>query len=461
MTGSQSTPLDGWIAVVLAAGRGTRMRSSVPKVLHPVCGRPMVRLVLDTVREAGFRDVIVVTSAADDAVARALGDSARVAVQPEPLGTGHAALVARAAAGEAPQVMILNADVPLLTVRTLRELAQRHEQSGAVLTFLTAYLDDPTGYGRVIRRDGRVAAVVEDSETDSATRGVPEVNAGLYAASTDWLWPALEGLQPGPRGERYLTSLVGVAVERDESVRTHQVAESTEVQQVNTRAELARAEAMMRERIRRALMDGGVTLIDPATTYVDVGVRVGEDTTLLPGVHLLGDTAVGGGCRIGPNAVLRDMQVDDGCEIGGATLEGSTLAAAVSVGPYSHVRPGSRLDSGVYLGNYVEVKASAIGPRTQVGHFAYVGDAEVGADVNIGAGTVTCNFDGTDKHCTRIGDGAFIGSDSMLIAPVEVGAGARTAAGSVVTEDVAPGTLVMGAPARVRGVPAPADGQEA
>ena len=461
MTGSQPTPLDGWIAVILAAGRGTRMRSSTPKVLHPVCGRPMVRLVLDTVREAGFRDIVVVTSAEEDAVARAVDDSARVAVQSEPLGTGHAALAARAAAGETPQVMILNADVPLLTVRTLRELAQRHEQSGAVFTFLTAYLDDPTGYGRVIRRDGRVTAVVEDSDTDSATRGVPEVNAGLYAASAGWLWPALEGLEPGPRGERYLTSLVSLAVQRDEGVQTQQVTESTEVQQVNTRAELARVETMMRERVRAALMEGGVTLIDPSTTYVDVGVRVGEDTTLLPGVHLLGDTTVGGGCRIGPNAVLRDMEVGDRCEIGGATLEGSKLASAVSVGPYSHVRPGSRIDSGAYLGNYVEVKASVIGARTQVGHFAYLGDAEVGADVNIGAGTVTCNFDGTDKHCTRIGDGAFIGSDSMLIAPVEVGAGARTAAGSVVTEDVAPGTLVMGAPARVRGAPAPAEGREA
>ncbi len=461
MTGSQSTPLDGWIAVILAAGRGTRMRSSMPKVLHPVCGRPMVRLVLDTVREAGFRDIVVVTSAGDDAVARALGDSARVAVQPEPLGTGHAALAARSAAGEAPQVMILNGFVPLLSVRTLRELAQHHEQSGAVFNFLTAHLDDPTGYGRVIRRDGRVTGVVEESETDSVTRDAAEVNAGLYAASAGWLWPALDGLEPGPRGERYLTSLVSLAAERDDGVQTQQVTESTEVQQVNTRGELARVETIMRERVREALMDGGVTLIDPATTYVDVGVRVGEDTTLLPGVHLLGDTTVGGGCRIGPNAVLRDMQVGDDCEIDGSTLEGSTLASAVSVGPYSHVRPGSRIDSGAHLGNYVEVKASAIGPRTKVGHFAYLGDAEVGADVNIGAGTVTCNYDGTAKHCTRIGDGAFIGSDSMLIAPVEVGAGARTAAGSVVTEDVAPHTLVMGVPARVRSASAPAGEEEA
>jgi bifunctional UDP-N-acetylglucosamine pyrophosphorylase / glucosamine-1-phosphate N-acetyltransferase len=444
------TSLDGWVAVVLAAGRGTRMRSSLPKVLHPVAGRPMVRLVTDTLREAGFRDVVVVTSAVDDAVATAVEGQARIAVQSEPLGTGHAALAARVAVGEASRLLILNADLPLLTVRTLREMIERHEQSDAVLTFLTAYLDDPTGYGRVVRRNGRVAGIVEETETDTATRGEPEVNAGLYAAEAAWLWPVLDALEAGPRGERYLTDVIGQAVDRLERVQTYQVVESSEVQQVNTRVDLARAEALMRERVRRSLMLDGVTLVDPGSTYVDVGVRVAPDTTILPGVHLIGKTVIGEGSRIGPNAVLRDTVVGAGCTIDASTIEGSTVAAGVTIGPYCHLRPGADIGVDVHLGNYVEVKGSRIGPRTQVGHFSYIGDAEIGADVNVGAGTVTVNYDGKEKHRTRVGDGAFIGSDSMLIAPVEIGDGARTAAGSVVTKNVAAGATVVGVPARPR-----------
>ena len=442
------------MAVILAAGRGTRMRSSVPKVLHPVAGRPMVRLVCDAAREAGVRELVVVTPDESGAVAQTvraeLQPPARVAVQDEALGSGDAALAARAAAGEAPRVLILNADLPLLTARTLRELVGRHEQNGAVLTFLTAYLDDPTGYGRVLRRNGRVHGIVEETEIDASTRGEPEVNAGLYAADAGWLWPALAQLAPGPHGERYLTDVIGAAVASGERVQSYQVTESAEVQQVNTRIELARAEQLMRERVRQRLMLGGVTLVDPQTTYVDVGVEVGADTTLQPDVHLLGATTIGERCAIGPAAVLRDVRIGDGCEIGSSTLEGSTLASGVTVGPYCHVRPGSTLEREVHLGNYAEVKATRVGARTRMGHFSYLGDADVGSDVNIGAGAVTCNFDGEAKHRTVIGDGAFIGSNTMLIAPIEVGARARTAAGAVVTSAVPAGTLVVGAPARVR-----------
>ncbi len=414
----------------------------------------MVRLVCDAAREAGFRELVLVTAEADGPVTRSVSpdlrsSDVRIATQPEPLGTGDAALAARPQVGEAPKVMIVNADLPLISARTLREVAERHDAADVPLTILTAYLDDPTGYGRVLRRDGRVRGVVEESETDASTRGEPEVNAGLYAAEAEWLWPLLERIQPGPRGECYLTDVIGLAVEREDGVQTCQVTDSAEVQQVNTRLDLAHAEQIMRERVRRRLMLDGVTLVDPATTYVDVGVEVGPDTTLLPGVHLLGDTSVGSGCRIGPAAVLRDTEVGDGCEIGASTLEGATLAAGVAVGPYCHLRPGSTIEEDVHLGNYVEVKASRVGARTRVGHFSYVGDADVGSDVNIGAGAVTCNYDGHEKHRTRIGDRAFIGSDSMLVAPVAIGEGARTAAGAVVTRDVPPGALVVGAPARV------------
>lgn len=453
MTRPEPPPLDGWLAIVLAAGRGTRMRSKLPKVLHPVAGRPMMLHVCDTVRSAGIERIVVVTADADGEVAevvRSQVPGAVVAPQGEPLGTGHAALAARAAAGEASHLLILNADLPLITERTVRELAQRHLSEGAALTFLTAYLEDPTGYGRVRRQNGRIHGIVEESDADAVTRGQPEVNAGLYAAEAEWLWPVLAALEPSPRGEVYLTDAIARAVAHPRGAEAYQVVESSEVQQVNTRVELARAEQIMRERIRRRVMLEGVTLVDPATTYIDAGVSIGEDTTLLPGVHLLGGTRVGRGCRIGPSAVVRDSVIGDGCEIGMSTLEGSELGEGVSVGPYSHLRPGARIEAGVRLGNYVEVKASRVGARTRVGHFSYIGDADVGTDANIGAGTVTANYDGTAKHQTTIGDRAFIGSNSVLRAPVSVGDDARTGAGAVVTHDVPAGSLVVGAPARIR-----------
>jgi len=443
----------GWVAVVLAAGRGTRMRSRLPKVLHPVAGRSMVRHVCEAVRAAGCEQIVVVTADAHDEVAEAVRASIPgvvIAAQGEPLGTGHAALASRIAAGAASRVLILNGDLPLLTERTVRELVQRHDASTSMLTFLTAFLGDPTGYGRVMRRMGKVVGIVEETETDATTRGTPEVNVGLYAANAEWLWPTLSAVAPSPRGEIYLTDIIARAVEHPEGAQAYTIVKSAEAQQVNTRVELSRAEQLMRERIRERLMLDGVTLIDPSTTYIDAGVTVGEDTTLLPGVHILGESQIGGGCRIGPGAVLRDMRIGERCEIGGSTLEGSSLGDDVTVGPYSHVRPGSTIEAEVHLGNYAEVKASRIGARTQVGHFSYIGDSDVGCDVNIGAGTITANYDGVDKHRTVIGDGAFIGSDSVLVAPVTVGAKARTAAGAVVTHDVEAGTLVLGVPARVR-----------
>ena len=445
---------DGWTAIVLAAGRGTRMRSRTPKVLHPVAGRPMLRLVADALDAAGFDRLVVVTAADDDEVAAAARPHAAIAVQDAPLGTGHAVLAARDAASDASRVLIVNGDLPLLTSETLASLADAHCASPGALTFLTAEVDDPTGYGRVIRADdadGRVAAIVEESDADDSTRTVREVNVGVYAAEAAWLWSALDALPPSPSGEIYFTDAVRTAAASGCGVRAHRLRDADEARQVNTRAEQAAADGLMRDRIRAALMANGVTLVGPESIYVDAGVEVGADTTLLPGTHLLGDTAIGGGCEIGPNAVLRDMRVGDGCTIGGSTLEGSTLGDGVEVGAYCRVRPGSVIEAGAHLGTYAEVKASRIGARTRIGHFSYTGDADVGTDVNIGAGAVTANYDGESKHRTEIGDGAFIGSDTMLVAPVRVGARARTAAGAVVTRDVPDGASAIGAPARLRG----------
>ena len=451
MTATRSAPsLDGWTAIVLAAGRGTRMHSALPKVLHPVAGVPMVRHVAGAARDAGFEHIVAVVAPGGEAIAEAAGAGVAAAIQTEPLGTGHAALAGVTAAEGASTIAIVNADLPLLTAETLAAAAHRHREAGALLTLVTAALADPTGYGRIARRDGRVHAIVEEANTDAATRAIAEVNVGLYIASADWLRSTLEALEPSAGGELYLTDVIARAVASEATVETYALPDTNEAQQVNDRVELARAEASMRDRVRRSLMRSGVTIIDPASTFVDAAVEVGQDTTLLPGVHLLGTTSLGRSCRIGPNAVLRDVAAGDRVEVGSSTIEESTLEDGVDVGPYCHLRPGSTIERDVHLGNYVEVKASRIGARTQIGHFSYVGDADVGQAVNIGAGTVTANYDGDRKHRTEIGDGAFIGVDSMLVAPVTVGAGARTAAGAVVTNDVPPGAMVMGVPARLR-----------
>jgi bifunctional UDP-N-acetylglucosamine pyrophosphorylase/glucosamine-1-phosphate N-acetyltransferase len=445
--------LEGWTAVVLAGGPGTRMRSALPKVLHPVAGVPMVRLVCDLFREAGCRDLIVVASAAArDAIAAAAGD-ARIVVQETPRGTGHATLAARdlvSAAGQ-DRILLAHADMPLLTVRTLLELAGRHLASGRHMSFLTAYLDDPRGYARVLRRNGRVQGIVQEADLPAAMRGQPEVNAGLYAADVDWLFQTLAGLSADDGDEMLLGSLIEHAVEAG-GVEVYQVAESVEVQQVNDRIQLAAAERVLRDRMRRRLMLEGVTLLDPPSTFIDAGVEVAPDTTLLPGVHLLGQTRIGAGCRIGPNAIIRDSQVAANVEIGASTIEEASIAEGVTIGPYCHLRPGAVIERDVHLGNYVEVKASRIGERTQVGHFSYIGDATVGADVNFAAGSITANYDepSQTKHRTEIGDGASVGSGTVLIAPVRIGKGARTAGGSVVTRDVPDGALVMGVPAKPR-----------
>lgn len=445
--------LAGWSAIVLAPGDGGRMQSATPAVLHPVAGVAMVRLVCDLLRQAGCTRMAVVAGASPEAIAAAVG--AGIPIVAEPAGTPEqrgpvaAALAAREAVGDHGNVLILRADMPLLSMRTLLELAGRHLAASKVLTFVTAYLTDPHGYGRIARRDGKVQGIVRERDLTGAMRGQPEVNAGLYAADAQWLWSVLPLLEPNGNGETSLGDLVARAAARG-GVDAYQVSESLEVQQVADREQLARADRIMRDRIRERLLRAGVTLMDPPTIYVDAGVEVGIDTTLLPGTHLLGATRIGAGCRIGPQAVLRDMVVGDGCEIGGSTLEGSTLAEGVTVGPYCHVRPGSTIERDVHLGNYAEVKASRIGARTAVGHFCYLGDADVGSDVNVGAGSITANYDGERKHRTVIGDGVHLGSDTVMVAPVVLGAGSRTAAGAVVVDDVPAGATVMGVPARVR-----------
>ena len=441
--------LDSWTAIVLAAGQGKRMRSSQPKVLHPIAGRPLVRYVVDAAREAGFGRCVVV-GAGGAGVHEALGDAVTYAEQPRPLGTGDAVACAREAAGAAEHVLVLNGDVPLITPETLARLARTHEAQHADLTFLTALVDEAGEYGCVERDgEGRVIAVVESPERDAGAEGPAEVNSGQYCFRGSWLWPRLASIEKAASGEQYLTSLVMTAVQEGAALQPVLAGDSDEVRGINDRVQLSEAEALMRRRINRRHMLAGVSFVDAATAYIDADVTIGGDTIIEPNTHLRGATVVGEGCRIGPDTTLRDATLGDRCTIVSSTIEEATLEGDIEAGPYSHLRPGAYLCAGVHIGNFAEVKNARLGRGVKMGHFSYVGDADVGDETNIGAGTITCNYDGQTKHRTVIGRGAFIGSDTMLVAPVTIGDGARTGAGSVVTKDVPAGALAAGAPARV------------
>jgi bifunctional UDP-N-acetylglucosamine pyrophosphorylase/glucosamine-1-phosphate N-acetyltransferase len=440
-----------WTAVVLAAGRGKRMRSSLPKVLHPLAGRPMGRFALEAAREAGLGRCVAVIPADGAELRAALGEDARYAVQAEPMGTGHALAQAEAAARDAEQLLVLNGDVPLITPETLVRLTRAHEEQGADVTFLAAQVEDAGEYG-LVQRDGagRILGLVEAAERHGPMEGPVEINSGQYCFRAAWLWPRLSRLPRSASGEYYLTSLIAMAVDEGAAVQSL-AAEADEVRGINDRVQLAEAEAALRKRINRRHMLAGVTLIDPATTYIDADVAIAQDTVIEPNTYVRGTTVVGRDCRIGPGSLLRDARVGDRCRIIASSIEEATLEDEVELGPYSHLRPGAHLCAGVHVGNFAEVKDARLGRGVKMGHFSYIGNAEVGDETNIGAGTITCNFDGEVKHRTIIGRRAFIGSDTMLVAPVTIGDGARTGAGSVVTKDVPPGAVAVGAPARIVG----------
>jgi bifunctional UDP-N-acetylglucosamine pyrophosphorylase / glucosamine-1-phosphate N-acetyltransferase len=449
-----------WVAIILAAGQGTRMRSRLPKVAHKIAGRPIVRHVVECARAAGVDQCVVVVSGGEDAAAvrAAAGDDVRFAVQDQQHGTGHAVEQAREAAGDADCVLILNGDVPLVQPASLRRLMAAVAADDAPhpaapdLALLTA-LVPVEAYGVLnLTPDMRITAINETKGSEGIDRAESQyINSGQYAVRARWLWPRLARIAPAANGERYLTALAAMAHDEGNAGVAVVAEAPIEVRGINDRVHLAEAESAMRDRIRRGHMLNGVTMMDPASTFIDAGVGIGQDTTIEANTHLQGATTVGEACVIGPGAVIRDSTIGDRCVVRQSTIEESTLEAEIDVGPYSHLRPGSYLCSRVHIGNFAEVKASRLGRGTKMGHFSYIGDAEVGDDVNIGAGTITANYDGTKKSRTVIDDGAFIGSDTMLVAPVRIGRGARTAAGSVVTKDVPDGMMAIGSPARIRG----------
>ncbi len=437
--------------VILAAGQGTRMKSKTPKVLHLVAGQPMIQHVLNSAAQFEGSRVVVVVGHGADAVRQRLGSQVEFVVQEQQLGTGHAVLQASPLLqGRCTAVLVLSGDMPLLSAETVRSLVETHTTSQATLTMLTTIVDgDAMGFGRIVRDgQGHVQAIVEEADATPEQLAIRELNCGLYCFDSSWLWEHLPQLPVSAKGEYYLTDLVRMAVEEERRIDSVLLRDCEEAVGINTRVQLAAAEAAMRGRLCRALMLSGVTIVDPASTYIDVGVSVGQDTVIYPNTYLHGNTAIGTDCLIGPNTIVRDSTVGDACRIEASVVEGAVIERGVSVGPFGHLRSGAHLAEGVHMGNFGEVKNSYLGPGVKMGHFSYVGDATIGRDVNIAAGTITCNYDGEKKHRTVIDEGAFVGSDTMLVAPVHIGAHARIGAGSVVTHDVPAGSTVYGVPAR-------------
>ena len=432
----------------MAAGKGTRMKSRTPKVLHQLCGRSMFEHVLAAVQGAGADAIVAVVSPELRDPLGAMG--VPTVVQEPQNGTGHAMQLAMAAlpAGDG-QVLVASGDMPLVPAQVLRSVVDGREKAGAPLALLSARVPLPTNFGRVIRDGGRVTRIVENVDATDAERRIDEVNTGVYCFDEAALRRHLTGLRPdNAQGELYLTDCIAAIVREGGAVEAVLCEDARSVIGVNNRVDLAAARAVLQGRILESLMLSGVTIVDPAATYVDVDTQVGNDSVIFPNTHLCGKTRIGTGCRIGPNALLENATVGDGVHIWYSIVRDSAVAAGGSVGPFAHLRMGADAGEGTKIGNFVELKNTRMSKGAKAQHLAYLGDAEIGEEANIGAGTITCNWDGKNKNRTHIGKKAFIGSNSSLVAPITIGDEALTGAGAVVIRDVPAGERVVGNPAK-------------
>lgn len=431
-------------AVILAAGKGTRMKSKAPKVLHEICGSSMLSYVLESVAAAGVEQQIVVVGFGAELVSQEVAGKGQVVLQAEQLGTAHALLQARPLLKEfSGQLLVLCGDTPLIEPDTLKRLVESHRAAGSVATVLTAMVEDPTGYGRVIRDvQGQVKRIVEQKDASPEEIKVQEINTGIYCFESAGLFEDLEKVTPAnAQGEYYLTDIIKTCAAEGRSIGAVLLVDQAEAAGVNDRVQLAEVERVIRSRVLVELMKSGVTVVDPQSTFIDRGVRIGRDTTIYPFTFIEGNTTVGEDCVIGPDTRLVNSVVGSGVTIQNSIVLESYIQDRCSIGPFSYLRPETRLGQDVKVGDFVEIKKSDIGNGSKVPHLAYVGDATVGMKVNIGAGTITCNYDGQKKWPTHIGDRAFIGSNTNLVAPVKIGAGATTGAGSTITRDVPDGAL--------------------
>ncbi len=422
------------------------MKSKLYKVLHPVVGKPMVGHVVDTLNHINTTRTLVVVGYGAEAVQAYLGDRVEYALQAEQLGTGHAVLQAKDALGsEEGMTIVICGDTPLISEETLRSMIQLHQESGASATILTAKLDNPFGYGRIIRGvDGRVARIVEQKDCTAEEAAVKEMNTGTYIFDNKTLFEALGSVtNNNNQNEYYLTDVIGILTAQGKVVQGYCMADSAESIGVNDRVGLAEAERLFKERINRSHMMNGVTIIDPVNTYIEPEVKIGADTVLLPGTILRGRTVIGENCTIGPQTEIIDSIIQDDVSIKQSVLQDAFVDSDTSVGPFAYLRPGAKLGKHVKVGDFVEIKNATIGDSSKVSHLSYVGDAKVGANVNIGCGAITVNYDGFNKNLTEIGDDAFIGSNVNLIAPVRIGNGAYVVAGSTITHEVEDGDLAI------------------
>jgi bifunctional UDP-N-acetylglucosamine pyrophosphorylase/glucosamine-1-phosphate N-acetyltransferase len=431
----------------MAAGRGTRMKSALPKVLHPVCGRAMIAWPVIAARQAGIERIAVIVSPGGE-LGEAMPEGCETVVQPEPDGTGGAVRAAIDVVRESAEVLVLSGDVPLVSADAISGLIAGHRESGAAATVMTAVLDDPGAYGRVVRDSGGgVERIVEAKAAGDATPEeleIKEINAGIYCFSGESLAAALGEIDnENAQGEYYLPDVLPALRGRGLGVAAHVAADPAVNMGVNSKADLADVEAEARQRINRSHMLNGVTIVDPGSTWIDADVSIGPDTRIEPGTSLRGATEVGAGVVIGPHTTITDCGIGDRCQVVHSVLNLCELLEDCSVGPFAYLRPGARLEDGAKAGTFVEVKNSTVGPGAKVPHLSYIGDADIGAGANLGAGTITANYDGVRKHRTVVGPDARVGVDTMLVAPVEIGEGAWTGAGAVIREDVPPRALAV------------------
>ncbi|MBE8954501.1 MAG: bifunctional UDP-N-acetylglucosamine diphosphorylase/glucosamine-1-phosphate N-acetyltransferase GlmU [Quinella sp. 2Q5] len=431
--------------LILAAGKGTRMKSKLPKVLHKVGGKPMLQHVIDAAKQAGSQREVVVIGSGAELVQQTIS-GVEFVEQTQQLGTGHAVLMARKNFDHSSgTLLILCGDTPLLTSKLLQNFATAHENSKCAATVLTAEMPDPTGYGRVIHEDdGTFSRIVEDKDADAAQRKIREVNAGVYCFDVQKLFGALERVtNDNAQGEYYLPDVLAILKGDGETVGTFGAEYCEETIGINSRVQLAAAERILRQRKTFELMNNGVTIVDPHSTFIDVDVEIGQDTVIHPNTYLEGATKIGSDCDIGPDVRFVNMTVGNNVTAHFSYCHDAEIYNDVTIGPYVHVRPGTKISDRVKVGNFVEIKNSTIGKGTKLPHLQYIGDSDVGEGVNIGCGTVTCNYDGKNKHRTKIGDNAFIGCNTNLVAPVSVGDGAYIAAGSTITKDVPMNNLAI------------------
>ena len=425
-------------AIILAAGKGTRMKSKLYKVLHQVCGKPMVAHVLDQLEAAKIDNIITVVGYGAETVEEAIGTRAKFVLQKQQLGTGHAVMQAADLLADLPgQTLVVSGDTPLFTADTFEKLIEYHTQRKAAVTILTSQAPDPTGYGRIVRNEvGIVERIVEQKDASDEEKKITEINAGVYCFDNQKLFAALKLLNnDNAQGEYYLTDVIGILKGQDEVVTAYRMADFDESMGVNDRVALARANQIMQKRINTKLMQEGVTMLDPATTYIDAGVKVGNDTVIEGNVVIKGNTTIGSDCLIGAGSRITDSTIHDNVKIISSTLEEAEMHDGSDIGPNSHLRPQAEIGKDVHIGNFCEVKKAYIGEGTKVGHLTYVGDATLGKDINVGCGVVFVNYDGAQKHHTNVGDHAFIGSNSNLVAPVNIAPNSFVAAGSTITDD--------------------------